>query len=86
MLEDFMDGECIAPKKVDWTREWVGMPEFNQEKIEPFKELTIRFASQSDYDSFSELIGQKLTLKTKSLWHPQLERGQYNHLRYVEQA
>jgi hypothetical protein len=50
--------------------EWVGMPEFVQEKKEPFKELIIRFESENDYLDFQEKINQKLTNKTKSIWHP----------------
>ena len=50
--------------------EWVGMPEFIQEKKEPYKTLTIRFETEKDYQEFAELIGQKLTPKTKSIWHP----------------
>lgn len=67
----------------DWTKEWVGMPEFDQTAQKPYKELRIRFASKEDYDSFSALIGQKLTEKTKSLWHPMLVRGKNSHLEYV---
>lgn len=55
---------------LDSAPEWVGMPEFVQEKKEPFKTLIIRFESESDYENFAQLIGQKLTLKTKSIWHP----------------
>jgi hypothetical protein len=50
--------------------EWVGMPEFVQEKKEPFKELIIRFNTEADYLDFQNIIGQKLTMKTKSIWHP----------------
>jgi len=50
--------------------EWVGMPEFIQEKKEPYKKLIIRFETEEDYNDFAELIGQKLTPKTKSIWHP----------------
>jgi hypothetical protein len=50
--------------------EWVGMPEFVQEKKEPFKELIVRFETEQDYKEFQALIGQKLTFKTKSIWHP----------------
>ena len=50
--------------------EWVGMPEFIQEKKEPYKVLVIRFESEQDYQDFAALIGQKLTPKTKSIWHP----------------
>tara|TARA_R110002167_G_scaffold287766_1_gene492571 strand:- start:20 stop:250 length:231 start_codon:yes stop_codon:yes gene_type:complete len=50
--------------------EWVGMPEFVQEKKEPFSKITIRFETEADLQAFAELIGQKLTPKTKSIWHP----------------
>jgi hypothetical protein len=50
--------------------EWVGMPEFVQEKKEQFKELIIRFNTEADYLDFQNIIGQKLTMKTKSIWHP----------------
>ena len=50
--------------------EWVGMPEFVQEKKEPYKELIIRFDTENDYLDFQKLINQKLTNKTKSIWHP----------------
>jgi len=50
--------------------EWVGMPEFVQEKKEPFKELIVRFETEDDYKEFQQLIGQPLTAKTKSIWHP----------------
>lgn len=50
--------------------EWDGMPEFVQEKKEPFKTLTVRFETEQDYIDFQNKIGQKCTLKTKSIWHP----------------
>ncbi len=50
--------------------EWVGMPEFKQEKKEPYKKLIIRFETEEDYNNFSKIIGQRLTQKTKSIWHP----------------
>lgn len=53
---------------------WIGMPEFIQEKKEPYKLLNIRFETQEDYEEFSKLINQKLTVKTKSIWYPELDR------------
>ena len=50
--------------------EWVGMPEFVQEKKEPFKTLIVRFDTEADYKNFETLINQKLTIKTKSIWYP----------------
>jgi len=50
--------------------EWVDMSEFVQEKKEPYKELIVRFETEEDYKNFEEIIGQRLTIKTKSIWHP----------------
>jgi hypothetical protein len=50
--------------------EWVDMPEFVQEKKEPFAKIIVRFETQKDLEEFAQLIGQKLTPKTKSIWHP----------------
>ena len=50
--------------------DWVGMPEFVQEKKEPYKTLIVRFETEQDYNDFAKLIEQKLTPKTKRIWHP----------------
>ena len=47
--------------------EWVGMPEFVQEKKEPYKELIVRFETENDYKEFQQLIGQFLTVNVKAL-------------------
>jgi hypothetical protein len=57
-------------EKADWKNEWVGMPAFNQDKKEEFSKVIIRFETKEDLESFSKLIGQKLTPKTKSIWFP----------------
>jgi hypothetical protein len=50
--------------------EWVGMPEFVQLKQEPYAKIVVRFETQEALEDFEEKIGQKLTKKTKSIWHP----------------
>jgi len=70
----------------DWKEHWKDMPEFEQEKKEPFSKLTIRFETQEDLEDFSKLIGQKLTPKTKSIWYPKLIRGKDQHKRYVDET
>ena len=49
---------------------WEGMPDFVQEKQEPYAKIIFRFESEEDLQDFAQIIGQKLTLKTKSSWHP----------------
>lgn len=54
----------------NWEKEWAGMPEFVQNKKSEFSKIIIRFATQEDLRNFSELIKQKLTPETKSIWFP----------------
>ena len=56
--------------KTKYEEEWEGMPEFRQGKVEPYAKIIIRFDSENDLKKFSELINQKLTKKTKSIWYP----------------
>lgn len=56
--------------KFNWKEHWKNMPEFIQEKQEPFSKINVRFETEEDLNEFAELIGQKLTPKTKSIWHP----------------
>jgi len=49
---------------------WIDMPEFIQEKQKPFAQIIVRFESENDLNEFAKMINQKLTTKTKSIWHP----------------
>lgn len=66
--------------------EWVGMPEFVQQQIRPFKELIVRFETEQDYKEFQQRIGQKLTVKTKSIWHPFKSHWGLDRKVYVDES
>jgi hypothetical protein len=55
-----------------WKEEWVDMPEFVQEEVEPYQIIIMRFRCKEDVESFSKLINQKIYETTKSLWYPKL--------------
>lgn len=59
-----------SKKNDDWKEEWKGMPEFVQEKQKPYSTINVRCETKEDLEDFARLIGQKLTNKTKSIWHP----------------
>ena len=65
-------------------KEWIGMPEFVAE--EPRKEITLKisFKSEEDKIKFGELINQRVSPKTKSIWWPELEQDQNILKRYIE--
>jgi len=60
----------FEPPKKSHDDEWQDMPEFVQEKKDCYAKIIFRFESEDDLQSFAELIGQKLTKKTKSAWFP----------------
>ena len=64
------DQPLLLDIDADWREHWQGMPEFVQEKQEPFAKLIVRFETEADMMAFADIIGQKLTPKTKSIWHP----------------
>ena len=66
--------------------QWEGMPEFIQEKQEPYSKIIVRFNNEEDLQEFAKMIGQKLTNKTKSLWHPKLIRGINSKKRYSNES
>ncbi len=66
--------------------EWDGMPEFIQEKKEAYSKIIVRFDNEDDLQEFAKMIGQKLTNKTKSIWHPKLVRGINSNKRYKNES
>lgn len=71
LLSDLAESAGIMPADVfDANEHWQGMPEFENEDRKPKADLTIYFASEDEKIAFGESIGQKLTGKTKWVWHP----------------
>jgi hypothetical protein len=70
----------------NWQEEWLDMPEFVQEKQEPYAKIIIRFDNEKDLNNFSKLINQPLNKKTKSIWFPKLIRGINSNKRYVDES
>jgi len=62
--------ELFNDLEKNWEKEWKEMPEFIQERKKPFSQIIVRFESEDDLNEFAKIIGQKLTKKTKSIWHP----------------
>lgn len=60
----------LEEQEPEWKSEWKDMPEFIQEKKDAYAKIIVRFENESDLQDFANIIGQKLTNKTKSIWHP----------------
>lgn len=63
--------------------EWEGMPEFDQQEKKAFRTLPLHFKDQAAVDEFAELIGQKITEKTRFVWFPEIEIERYADKRYA---
>jgi predicted RNA binding protein with dsRBD fold (UPF0201 family) len=72
--------------KFDPMAEWEGMPEFDQEDKTAFQSIHLHFKNQEDIDKFAELIGQKITPKTRSIWYPEIEIERYADKRYSDES
>jgi hypothetical protein len=69
----------------DPNEEWEGMPEFEQEDKTAIQSIHVNFKSREDVNRFAELIGQKLTEKTRSIWYPLAEIERYADKRYSDE-
>lgn len=72
-------------QEAEWKRYWKGMPEFVQEDNHPYMKIYVSFRNEEDYNEFAELVGQKLSKKTKSIWYPKLERDANFLKRWIEE-
>jgi hypothetical protein len=57
---------------IDPNVEWEGMPEFKLNK-KAFRSIVIHFENQKNVDTFSNVIEQLITDKTRYLWFPKKE-------------
>lgn len=69
---------------LDQSEEWVGMPEFDNADLRPWKVIRVGFASAADMEAFAEKIGQPVTEKTRSILFPENEREKFTHIRYEQ--
>ena len=69
-----------------WKEHWIDMPEFYQEDLTSHRKIVVHFRNDEDVEKFAELMGQKITPKQKSLWHPHMPPRRYGHLRYVDES
>lgn len=70
-----MNGQAIDPMA-----EWQGMPEFENEDLTAYQSIHVHFKNREDVDTFAELVGQKLTENTKSIWYPKAETIRYGEV------
>ena len=70
-------------EEAEWKKHWQGMPEYKQEDNPTYKTIYVHFRNKEDYEEFAKLIDQNLSDKTKSIWHPKLDRTENALLRWI---
>lgn len=86
-LDEFLeDDENPEVETNDWRKHWVNMPSFQKSSdTGPWKTVYMHFRSEDDFKDFQKLIGQDMSLKTKSAWHPKLDREANSLMRWIEE-
>lgn len=62
-------------KQRTWRDELVGQPEYEQPNKTCYKEVIVRFSTKEDFEDFQRRLEQTMSEKTKSIWHPNLDRS-----------
>lgn len=53
-----------------WREHWCGMPEYITGYVGPWKSISIHFRNREDMLEFADLIQQRMTNDTRSVWYP----------------
>lgn len=67
----------------EYAEQWRGMPEFEQEDMDAAHVLKVKFISDEEYRHFAEVIGQKLTDNTRSIWFPERVDRPHTRKEYI---
>lgn len=87
LLSEIAQNEGIVPREdFDPNAEWVGMPEFSQEDQMPIKQVIVSFQSVADVERFARLVEQDVTMTTKGIWYPRVDRIRRVDHGYVEES
>ena len=70
----------------DPAAEWEGMPEFHQPDATAYRQIIVNFKNDEAVAEFAGLIGQVITPKARSIWHPHEEDARYADKRYVSES
>jgi len=69
-LEQLLAAANATADGFDPSKEWQGMPEFDQADKTAVRRIVVNFKSNADALEFAKLLGQPITDKTRSMWYP----------------
>lgn len=77
MLQRRFVDRLIKLTSGDWKKHWLEMPEFVQEKVEPYRQLIVYIDDDDESRAeFSAVAEQNITAKTQSIWYPKRPPGE----------
>lgn len=82
LLHGLRDGQKYENAN-DPNGEWRGMPECESEDLTAFKSLRVNFKTEAHLKKFADLVGQTVTLHTRSIWFPPAKIDRYADKRYT---
>lgn len=71
---------AVEPK---WKDLWVGMPDFEQRDLSPWRSIPVHFMNEADRATFAALVGQQITERTRSIWFPKADIARMVDKRFV---
>jgi hypothetical protein len=78
--DDLDDLRALLAPPISPSNEWVGMPEFKQDDLQPYRQIIVSFdpdMGEAAVKDFVDRLGIRITDKTKSMWWPPRERETY---------
>jgi hypothetical protein len=69
-----------------WKEHWNEMPEFVMGDESPQRTIRVHFRNNEDVQQFAKLLGQKISDKTKSVWHPAAQNRITSDKHYVDES
>lgn len=69
--------KLFVEKEIDYDTkyEWNNMPEFINENNDAHRKIIVSFQDEKSVKKFADLLDQRITDKTKSLWFPPKEKS-----------
>lgn len=86
LIEELLEIPEFEKPKSFAEKEWEGMPEYNNKDLTRNYSVIMSFRCFEDALEFANLIGQKITPKTKSMWYPEFEIVHVGDKRYINES
>ena len=81
--EMFQEDKVLNKDDESWRSEWKQMPEYEVQNKEAIKKISVSFETEEDMKKFSDLIGRNITMETKGIFFPVIEKDK---LEYIDDA